>query len=102
VKREPRPKAMHAVEIYTVSQKNVPPSTCYNIDIHDPITIIFGRNVTGKVKNHMMLCYLPSSSAVPCEIENREDSALVHCACDSVQLLQRYQLQKDWRNQAAG
>jgi len=26
--------------------KNVPPSTCYNLDIHDRITIIFGRNVT--------------------------------------------------------
>ena len=25
--------------------KNVPPSTRYNLDIHDPITIIFGRSV---------------------------------------------------------
>jgi len=45
---------------YTVSQKNVPPSTCYNFDIHDPITIIFGRSVTDKVRKHMMLC-LPTS-----------------------------------------
>jgi len=37
--------------------KNVPPSTCYNLDIHDPITIMFGRNVTGKVKNHTMFCF---------------------------------------------
>ena len=37
--------------------KNVPPSTCYNLDMHDPITIIFGRNVTEKVINHMMLCF---------------------------------------------
>jgi len=45
--------------IYTVSQKNVPPPlTCYNLDVHDPIKIIFGRNVTEKVRNHMMLCFL--------------------------------------------
>jgi len=43
--------------MYTVSQKNVPPSTCCNIDIRDLIMIIFGRNVTGKVKNYMMLCF---------------------------------------------
>jgi len=42
--------------------KNVPPSACYNLDIHDPImTIIFGRNVTEKVRNHMMLCFSTSS-----------------------------------------
>ena len=44
--------------IYTVSQKNVPPLTCYNLDKHEPITIIFGRNVTEKVRNHnMVLCF---------------------------------------------
>jgi len=48
------------VSIYTVSQKNVPPSTCYNLDIHDPITIIFSSNVTEKVRNQMML-YFPTS-----------------------------------------
>jgi len=37
--------------------KYVPPSTCYNLDVHDPITIIFGRNVTEKVRNHTMLCF---------------------------------------------
>jgi len=42
---------------YTVSQKNVLPLTCYNLGIHNPITIIFGRNVTEKVRNHMMLCF---------------------------------------------
>jgi len=26
--------------------KNVPPLTCYNLDIHDPITIIFNTSVT--------------------------------------------------------
>jgi len=35
--------------VCTLSQKNVPPLTCYSLDIHDPITIIFGRSVTEKV-----------------------------------------------------
>jgi len=42
---------------YTVSKKNVPPSICYNLDMHDPITIIFSRKVTEKVRNRMMLCF---------------------------------------------
>jgi len=37
--------------------KNVPPPTCYDLDIHDPITIIFGRSVTKKVGNQTMLCF---------------------------------------------
>ena len=35
---------------------NVPPLTCYNVDIHDPIAIIFGRSVTEKVVNQT-LCF---------------------------------------------
>jgi len=35
--------------------KNVPPLTCYNLDIHGPITIIFGRIVTKKVGNQTIL-----------------------------------------------
>jgi len=42
---------------YTVSQKNVPPLTCNNLDIHNPITTIFGGRVTEKVKNQTMLCF---------------------------------------------
>jgi len=43
----------------TVFQKNVPPLTCYtgNLDIHDPITIIFGRSVIEKVGNKTILCF---------------------------------------------
>jgi len=37
--------------------KNVPPLTSYNLHIHDPITIIFGRSVTEKVRNQTMLCF---------------------------------------------
>jgi len=41
--------------------KNVPPFTCYDLDVRDPITVIFGRSVTEKVRNQTMLC-LPTSS----------------------------------------
>jgi len=37
--------------------KNVPPLTCCNLDIHDPITIIFGTSVTKKVRNYTTLCF---------------------------------------------
>jgi len=46
-----------------------------------------------------MLCFPPhisSASALPCKIENPEDSPLVHCACNKVQLLQRYRLPFSW------
>jgi len=42
---------------YTVSQKIVLSSTCYNLHMHNQITIIFGRSVAEKVRNHMMLCF---------------------------------------------
>jgi len=41
--------------------KNVPPLTCYNLDKHDPIAIIFGRSITEKIRNHTMFCF-PTSS----------------------------------------
>ena len=40
--------------------KNVPPLTCYNLDIHGSITIIFGTRVTKKVGNQNVL-YFPTS-----------------------------------------
>ena len=80
------------VVVHRVS-KNVPPLTCYSLDIHNPITIIFRRSVTEKVKKIRRYFAFPphlsSASALPCEIGNPEDSALVHCACNTVQLLQR-------------
>jgi len=48
------------VIIHRVS-KNVPPLTCYILDIHNPIRTIFGRSVTEKVGNQTMLCF-PTSS----------------------------------------
>ena len=43
--------------IYTVSQKTSHLLTCYNLDTHDLITIIFGRSVTEKIRNQTMLCF---------------------------------------------
>ena len=43
-----------------MSQKNVPPLTCYNPDIHGSIMIIFGTRVTEKVGNQNIL-YFPTS-----------------------------------------
>jgi len=42
--------------IHCVS-KNVPPLTCCNLNVHDPIMTIFGRSVTKKVRNQIMLCF---------------------------------------------
>ena len=46
-----------AIDMSTVSQKNVPPLTCYNLDIHDPTVIIFVRNVKEKARNQTVLCF---------------------------------------------
>ena len=46
--------------IYTVSQKNVPHLTCYNLYIHSSIATIFGTNVAVKVGNQNVL-YFPTS-----------------------------------------
>jgi len=43
---------------YTVSQKNVPPLTCY-LYIHGSITTVFGTNVAEKVCNQKVL-YFPT------------------------------------------
>jgi len=45
---------------YTVSQKNDTALACYNFDMHQPILILFGRNVAKKVRSQMVL-YLSAS-----------------------------------------
>jgi len=40
--------------------------------------------------------HLSSAFALLCEIGNAEDSALMHCACNTVQLLQRYRVPFSW------
>ena len=47
----------------------------YNSTKHWRIFIIFGRNVTEKASNHMLLYFLPhliNASSLPCETENTE------------------------------
>ena len=58
--------------------KNVPPLTYYNLGIHDLIRLrVFGRSVTEKVRNQMMLCFPTSPiQCLHCERGNTEDSAL--------------------------
>ena len=46
--------------IYTVSQKIIPNIFIYNSRKHWRIFIIFGRNVTEKASNHMLL-HFPTS-----------------------------------------
>jgi len=50
--------------------------TCYNLDIHDPIAIIFGRNVTKKVRNQMML--FPTSPVLQHYLAKDETQKTVH------------------------
>jgi len=89
---------MHINHMHRVS-KNVLPSTCYrpNLDIHNPITIIFDRSVTKKVRNQTMLC-CPTSPvyiayALPCEIKTQKTARwCIVCAtqsncCSAVDLL---------------
>jgi len=52
-------KSIKNILVHCVS-KNVPPLTCYNPDIDDPTTIIFGRSVTKKVRNQTMHCFFTS------------------------------------------
>jgi len=47
------------MNVHRVS-KNVPPLTCYRLDIHGSITIIFGTSGTEKVDNQNVL-YFPTS-----------------------------------------
>jgi len=43
-----------------VSQKNVTTLACYKFDTHQPILIIFGRNVANEVSSKLVL-YFPTS-----------------------------------------
>jgi len=47
---------LHWDSLHGVS-KNGPPLTCYNVHIHDLITIIFGRSVTNQLRNQTMRCF---------------------------------------------
>ena len=61
--------------IYTVSQKNIPDVFSYKSRKYCRIFIIFGRNITEKVRNQKILYYPPrliNASGLPCETENME------------------------------
>ena len=84
-------------KINTLCLNNVQPLTCYNLDIHFQIAIIFGRSVTHKVRiSFVFPPHLSSASPLPCKRENPEDCALVLCARNTVQLLQRSRLAFSW------
>ena len=65
--------------------KNVPPSTCYNLDVHGSITVIFHTNVSEKLGNYNILSFPPhlsSASALPGETGNPEIASFhLHAAC---------------------
>ena len=83
----------HHLQIYTPCLKKVPPLTSCSLDTHDPITTIFDRIVTEKVRNQMMLRF-PTSSfcCFRMTLRNRKPRRQRSCmwyACNTVQLLQR-------------
>ena len=71
--------------VYTVSQKNVPLLTCYNLYIHGSIVTIFGKNVAEKVAIKMYFIVLPQltiASALPEETGNLEIASFhLNAAC---------------------
>jgi len=50
----------------------------------------------GIIRRFVVPSHLSSASALSCKTGNPEDSTLVHCACNTVQLLQHYQLPFSW------
>ena len=84
-----RPYCGRLIAIIHCVSNNVTPLTCYNHDTHDTITIIFSRSVTEIIRCFAFPPHLCNASALPCKIGNPEDSALVHCACNTDQFLQR-------------
>jgi len=84
------------VTITTLCLKNVPPLTCYNLDIRHPIAIIFGSSVMRKWEIRQYVVFPPhlsGASALPCERGNTEDTAwcFVHATqsscCSAVDFL---------------
>jgi len=72
--------------MYTVSQKNVPPSACYNFDAHERILIFFGRNVTDKVGNQKTLCYATSNNLCFCTTWQNAETGKSHISLNWIVL----------------
>jgi len=50
--------SLASISIYTLCLKKRPTfDLLYNLDIHDPVMIIFGRSVTKEVRNQTMPCF---------------------------------------------
>jgi len=64
-----------------VSQKNRPPLTCYNFDMHEWILIFFGRNVTDKVGNEKTLYYATSNNLCLAKQENTKITFFTQMDC---------------------
>jgi len=45
------------ISIYTVSQKNDTDVAHYNFNPHEPILLIFGRDIAEWVRYRMVICY---------------------------------------------
>ena len=45
------------VQLYTVSQKNDADGAHYNFNAHQPILVIFGRDVAERVCYQTVICY---------------------------------------------
>jgi len=44
--------------------KNAPPLSCYNLDIHDPTVVIFGRSVIDKARKQTMFSFPTSPERI--------------------------------------
>jgi len=84
-------------QMYTVSQKTSHLAIIFTYTIR--LWSFLAEVILRKWKIRWCFVFTPhlsSVSALPCEIGNPEDSALVHCACSTVQLLQRYRVPFSW------
>jgi len=71
-------------ELYTVSQKNVPPLPCYNIDKREWILIFFGRNATNKVSSQKTFyCATPNNLCFCTTWQNRNTKIAFFTRCIS-------------------
>jgi len=61
--------------VYTVPPNDTP-LACYNVDVHQPILIIFGRNVTETANSHAVIYFSSSrsnASALPGKTQEHEN-----------------------------
>jgi len=78
--------------IYTVSKIHNTALACYNFDVHQPLLIIFGRNVATKVRSQMVLYFsihLTIASELPDKTRKHDNrifslrNVLLLCQCST-------------------